>query len=136
MENLRELLFALIIFSGVLIGLANFSSDLLSSYGVAGEDITDLEVTSAVESHVETLKESIENTQLTGVAILDVPLTIASGAYNTLKLLFTSTNLYLSLLGGISEILPIPGWVITTIMGCLSIFIIFEIVSAIMKYKV
>lgn len=137
MENLRQLVFALIIFSGVIVGMTGFYIDLYDNYSSSAQDISDLEVTAAVDAHVNTLKSSIEDTQVTGITLIDIPFTIASGVYNTFKLLFASIDIYQALMRDfVTAGVPIPGWAIAVVTSSIAAFMVFEIISAIAKWKV
>lgn len=128
--------YALLIFSAVLLGLTSFYTDIFYNYGTNAEDISDMDMTESVNAHVETLKTSVEDTQVTGVSLIDIPLTIASGVYNTFKLLYYSIDLYQALIAGFSEILGLPAWAGQTVLGMIGVFVTLEIISAIAKYRI
>jgi len=136
MENLKHLLFALVIFSGILIGMSSFTAELFYNYGETSESVAALGIQPEVEAHVTVLRDTIKDTKITGVNIIDIPLAIASGVYKTFKLMFYSVDLYSAILGNAAQLIPIPGWFINTVIGCISIFIIYQVISAITKWDV
>lgn len=136
MSELRDMIIGLIMFSGLVVGFSTFYGNIATTYGKTYTDLAFLNATSRTNTMVNQLKSSVETTRMTGIAIVDIPLTIASGVYNTLKLLFGSVNIFSSLLTDLTSIFGIPGWVVVMVMGIISTIIVFEIISGVLRYRV
>jgi len=134
--QLRDLLLTLLLFSGIIIGLTTFMGDLANKYSNNIQDLSELSSVQKIQEEAKKLEESLRSAQITGT-FLDIPLTVLSGAYQLFKLIITSfTQIWSGFINNIASYLFLPTWFIAIIIASVVIFILFEIISAIMKYKV
>lgn len=115
-----------------LIGLSFIQADLYGSYGMSTENLTYLDVSKEVVDETSGIKESIDNTQITGIAPLDE---LIAGVYNALKLLFGIGNVYSTFIKGLAEALKIPGFFIDILMAIVAVSITFMVVRIISKME-
>jgi len=133
---LRNLLITLLLFSGIIVGLSTFMGDLSKKYSSEIQDLSELTYVQRIEEETKNLEESLRTTQITGT-FLDVPLTVLSGVYSIFKLIMVSfVEIWSGFVDSIASYLFLPKWFISIVIGLVVIFIIFEIISAIMKYRV
>ncbi len=130
MTTIRGLLISLLLFTAVLTGVGIFMSNLI------GENVQNITTVNRINSEVKTLEESVRGSQVTGLAFVDVPLMIVSGIFNALKLAIVSvTSLWIDFIHGIKTYLFLPDWFTQIIIAIISIVVLFEIISAIVKYR-
>lgn len=136
MPQIRDLLITLLLFSGIIIGVSTFMSDLARKYSANIEDLSQLSSIQKIEQETVSLEQALRNTQITGT-FLDIPITILSGVYSIFKLMLVSfVEIWTGFLNSIASYLFLPKWFISIVMGLVVIFIMFEIISAVMKYRV
>jgi len=130
------MLIALLIFGAVMIGVSNFTGDLAKKYNTSIDDLSSLAPIQKIQNQTETLDETIQNSKITGT-FLDVPFTIVSGIYQALKLVSTSLfSIWDMFTNTIASYLSIPRKYIDIIMAIISVSILFEIISIVMKWRV
>jgi hypothetical protein len=136
MAQIRDLLITLLLFSGIIIGISTFMSDLAKKYSTNIEDLSQLSSIQKIEEETANLEQTLRNTQITGT-FLDIPITILSGVYSIFKLMLVSfVEIWTGFLNSIAIYLFLPKWFISIVVGLVVIFIMFEIISAVMKYRV
>ena len=136
MGEATGILISLIIVSGVIIGITAFTGDVLDNYGIASDDLTYLNKTSEINTKVTEIKDTIEDTQITGVEVIDLPLTFIAGAYSALKLLLNIPDIMMTLLMEAGEVIGIPAWAIAMGTAIVVIIIVFVVLRAILKWDV
>jgi len=133
---LRDLLASILLFSGILIGLSVFISSLAKSYQVNIDDLSQLSSVKRIEEETKALEEALRSSQITQTP-LDLPLIIVKGAYSIFKLILKSfIEIWDGFINSISSYLFLPTWFTSILISLVAIFVIFEIISIIMKYKV
>lgn len=134
--QLRSFLITLLLFSAVIIGVSNFMVDLSNKYSHDVEDLSSLSSVERIQNETKNLEQSLRNTQITGT-FLDVPLTVLSGVYSIFKLILVSfIEIWDGFITNISQYLMLPTWFTSILMVIIVIIIIFEVISAVTKYKV
>jgi hypothetical protein len=124
------MIFATVVFTGMSI----FISDFLKR---GGKDVQmpELNYLKTVSERASELENTLKSTQIS-VAFLDVPFAILSGVYQVFRLILDGmTTLYFSLRNTIAIYLGLPSWFVDAIIGAISIFVMFEIISAVTKYR-
>jgi len=66
MAQIRDLLITLLLFSGIIIGLSTFMSDLAKKYYTNVEDLSQLSSVQRIENETANLEQALRNTQITG----------------------------------------------------------------------
>jgi hypothetical protein len=134
--KIRNLLITLLLFSGIIIGLSTFMGDLANKYSTNIEDLSNLSSVQKIQQESKNLEESLRSTQITGT-FLDIPITILSGVYSIFKLMMVSfIEIWNGFLNSISTYLFLPKWFVGILISLVVIFLLFEIISAILKYNV
>jgi len=134
--KLTMILVALTIFSGSLIGLSTFISEMGSPYGVTQN--TSLETFSRMEN-MSSLAEDSQSFLETGIGPIDTINAFLSGAYSVFINFFGVPELVESILGDINAEanLHIPTWAITMFVTVFVIVIVLIMVaSALQKNNV
>lgn len=89
------------------------------------------EVNSTIGSFKEGISEDITDWGAFGV--LNV---LVQRSWNTIKLFFTSFGFLDEAMTGLTKVFGIPGWIVTIIMGIMTVIIVFGIYSAVFQRKV
>jgi hypothetical protein len=134
--QVRDLLITLLLFSGIIIGLSTFMGDLANKYSSNIEDLSKLSSVQKIQQESKNLEEALRSTQITGT-FLDIPITILSGVYSIFKLMMVSfIEIWGGFLNSIATYLFLPNWFVGILISLIVIFLLFEIISAILKYRV
>ena len=147
MPEIRSLLIGLLLFSGVIVGMSIFYGDLtddtnLAAYGLTAGQIANIspedlgsmsvanEITQQTKDIEDTFKQPIGNTPL------DLAYGYINAGLNALTLPLAAVNLFSNMVADISDFLHLPAWVSGVIIGVISLIIIFEILSAYLKWRI
>jgi hypothetical protein len=134
--QVRDLLITVLFFSGIIIGLSAFMGDLANKYSSNIEDLSKLSSVQKIQQESKNLEEALRSTQITGT-FLDIPITILSGVYSIFKLMMVSfIEIWSGFLNSIASYLFLPSWFVGILISLIVIFLLFEIISAILKYRV
>jgi hypothetical protein len=134
--QVRDLLITVLLFSGIIIGLSAFMGDLANKYSSNIEDLSKLSSVQKIQQESKNLEEALRSTQITGT-FLDIPITILSGVYSIFKLMMVSfIEIWSGFLNSIASYLFLPSWFVGILISLIVIFLLFEIISAILKYRV
>ena len=129
---LRDLFFIMIFATAIFTGLSIFISDLAKK---TGNDVQmpELNYLNQVSQRVQELENTLKTSQIS-VTFIDVPFAILSGVYQVFRLILDGmATLYFSLRNTIALYLGLPKWFVDTIVASITIFVVFEIVSAVVK---
>jgi hypothetical protein len=131
---LRDIFFIMIFVTVVFTGMSIFISDFLKK---GGKDIQmpELNYLKTVSERANEIENTIKSTQ-TSFSILDIPFAVLSGIYQVFRLILDGmATLYLSLRNTIAIYLGLPSWFVDAIVGAISIFVLFEIISIVTKQR-
>lgn len=112
----------------VVVGFSVVQGDVFANYGITPTDVSYLNATAQVINQTGNLKESIENTVITGIQPLDQ---FIASTYQTTKLLFGVVDIYDSFVSDAAGILGIPtefSIVVTLIIAMVTLTVIFAII--------
>jgi len=126
-------LYVALLFAAIgVVGLSMFQADLYGNYGMDTENLTYLDVSKEVVDETSEIKESIDNTQVTGIEPLDQ---LIAGVYNAFKLLFGIGNIYSTFVQGVAEALKVPGFFIDVLLAIVVVSITFMVIRIISKME-
>ena len=131
---LRDIFFVMIFVTVVFTGMSIFISDFLKK---GGKDVQmpELNYLKTVSERANEIENTIKSSQ-TSFSILDIPFAVLSGIYQVFRLILDGmATLYLSLRNNIAIYLGLPAWFVDAIVGAISIFVVFEIISIVTKYR-
>lgn len=128
-----KLYMSLILSAIGLVGMAFFQADLYGNYDMETQDLDYLDVSQDVVDETTAIKDSLENTEVTGIQPLDQ---FIAGVYNSLKLLFGIGGIYTSFVTSISGALMIPGFFVDIIVAAVFVSIVFMIIKVITKWEI
>lgn len=148
MAEIRSLIIALLLFTGVTMGLSMFYVDLtsstnLSAYGLtAGQianitpaDLSSMQTANNITQQAKDIETKLSATP-TNIPAVDVSLGYITAAIEALSLPLSATSLYTNMLADATTYFGLPAWVSVIIFGIIVIVIIFEIMSAYLKWKI
>ncbi len=142
MGEVRGLVVLLLLGSALLVGATTFYAEIGENYGVSDADDLDT-LTSANKTFtmVQNMQNSTTNIGVTTGTIIDIPLSIASGAYSSFMLVFQTIDLFGDMISEMSSaatggIIVIPAWFTTLLIQLVSITIIFTAINALLKWDV
>lgn len=130
--QIKNLIITGLLVSAVVLGFSGFTSSMATEYSVSSEDVSYLNVTSEMQTHVNELEESIRGAETSTVSFIDV---LATGTFETLKLMFSLPNIFGALLTDISVMIGLPVWVTGTIMAIITVIVVFGIIKVITKVE-
>jgi hypothetical protein len=132
--GLREVFFVMIFVTVVFTGMSIFISDFLKR---GGKDVQmpELNYLKTVSERANEIENTLKSSQ-TSFSLLDIPFAVLSGIYQVFRLILDGmATLYLSLRNTIAIYLGLPAWFIDAVVGAISIFVVFEIISIVTKYR-
>ena len=124
------MIFVTVVFTGMSI----FISDFLKR---GGKDVQmpELNYINTVSERANEIEKTIKTSQ-TSFSLLDIPFAVLSGIYQVFRLIIDGmATLYLSLRNTIALYFGLPKWFVDAIVGAISIFVVFEIISIVTKYR-
>jgi len=131
---LRDLFFIMIFATAVFTGLSIFVTDFFKN---GGKDIQmpEFGYLNVVSQRAKEIENTLKSSQVS-IAFLDVPFAILSGVYQVFRLILDGmASLYFSFRNTVAVYLNLPSWFVDVITTAIMIFVVFEIVSAVAKYK-
>lgn len=147
MAEVRALMIGLLLFSGVLVGMSTFYVDLTSStnlaaYGlnseqianISPEDLSSRSVADDITQRTKDIEETLKQ-RPTGLTAVDVAWGYINAALSAITLPLTAVSLFTNMINDVSIFLNIPSWVGGIVIGVIVIIILFEIVSAYLKWR-
>lgn len=136
-DKISSLYTSLMLGALFVIGFSLTQADLFGNYGKSTSDLSYLNVTSDVINQTSNIKDSIENTVITGIQPLDQ---FIASTYQTVKLLFGVIDIYNSFVSDVASLLGLPaefgGILITVIMTIITLVVIFAIIRIITHEQV
>lgn len=134
--EIRNFLIMLLLFSGIIIGLSIFMSDLASKYNQNIEDLRTLNQITNIEEKAKELREAMQ-TKITGVPLIDIPFVAIKGFVEFIELVASALfGFWDAFINSIANYLLLPSWFITLVTTIIVIIIIFEVISAIIKWRI
>lgn len=132
------LLINLILFGGVIMGLAAFSGSLFTNYGVSDyQDFSEIETITKTNNFIDKLNDAMQQmTSTSNIAAFN----IAFGIWDGLKLFLidedSPINIMTTLISDLIKYLGLPSWVLGIGAGIVTIIILFGVViPAVTKVK-
>lgn len=138
-RGLSTVLIAILIASAFIVGGSEYITDVGLSVGAGSfpENISVINKMSEVSSVLSSADSSLRGTETTSTSIWDLPVIFVKGIWSTLKLLFIQLpDIALSMISVTFQILPLPGWLNTLIVGGLWATLIFALLKAGLKIEV
>lgn len=136
MMELRDLMIILVVFSISIIGINLFMKDFINDYVAVPSELENINFTDKVEYEINKTSNALQSSQITGTP-LDIGLFVVTGIYNIFKFFIVDIiNIYTYVISQISTYLMLPSWFIGSIIILITLFLIFEIISAIIKWRV
>ncbi|MEM5867544.1 MAG: hypothetical protein QXG39_06460 [Candidatus Aenigmatarchaeota archaeon] len=134
--EIRNFLIMLLLFSGIIVGVSVFISDLASKYNQNIQDLRTMSQITNIEQKSKELREAMQ-TKITGVPLIDVPFVAIKGFIDFIDLVATSLFVFWdATINSIASYLFLPTWFVSIITAIVIIIIMFEIISAIIKWRV
>jgi hypothetical protein len=133
--EIRSLIFALLVFSGFMGGIGIFITGIGQSSGQNVQNLSYLNNAQDISNQAAAL-ENVWQTKITGIALLDAPLVMILGFIQFIdlvgKLLF---GWWFALINSIVVFLHLPSFFTLMITAGIIILIVFEIISAIIRWR-
>lgn len=136
MGKISALLISIVLFSGIVVGISGIYGDFDNSYDYGTnpemEDIEFLSKTEDIAENLADMESSLEESRITGIPQVDLPLTMISGVWNSLLLLLDVPTIFTAILSGLGGLIGVPAWftgAISIIVGLLIVFALWEAVT-------
>lgn len=131
-DKISSMYIALLFGAIIVVGLSAVQADVYMNYGKTPSDLHYLNATADVINQTGNIKESIENTVITGIQPLDQ---FIASTYQTVKLLFGVIDIYDSFVSDVASLLGIPvsvgGVLVAIIMTIITLVVIFAIIRVV-----
>jgi hypothetical protein len=123
--EMKNYIIAVLVFSGVIVGLTSYIADLTPHYSKNIDDMSFLSQASAIEQNVVDMKTAFTS-HVTGT-IIDIPIAMVTGGVEFSKLVMVSSfGFWANFFSGpLAHYLFLPDWVIPIISSVVMISIIF-----------
>ena len=148
MAEVRSLMIALLLFSGVVVGMSIFYGDLtsstnLASYGltagqianISPEDLGTLGVANEITQQTKDIEDTLKQ-QPTGITPVDLAWGYINAGLSAITLPLNAVALFGNMINDVTGFLNLPAWVGGIVLGVISIIIVFEILSAYLKWRI
>jgi hypothetical protein len=135
--QVRDLIIMILVFSGAIAGISTFMLDLASHNSQSITDFSTLNQISAIQNQTKAFDTSMK-TQITGIPLVDIPLITIQGFIQFANLVGSSLyGFWYVLFNGISSIIGawLPWWFMPMVGAIVIIIIMFEVLSAIIKWR-
>ncbi len=132
---MRDWMVMLVLFSGVILGLTGFYTNLSASFGQSPEDLSFLNTSQEVFGNITKFQTVINETQ-NEFTVTDVFVVTSNAIFQIFKFMFFIPAVIMNILADISTTLMLPFWFVPMVMGIVFILIIFQIVSGLGKFRV
>jgi hypothetical protein len=133
--EIRSLLFALLVFAGFMGGMGVFITGIGTSSGQSVQNLSYMNNAQDISVQAAAL-ENTWQTKITGIALIDAPLVAVLGFIQFIdlvgKLLF---GWWFVLINQIVLLLHLPSFFSVVITAGIIILIVFEIISAIIRWR-
>lgn len=142
MTSIRDLTIGLLLFSALAFTATLLFSGIATSTTYAPNstaNYTFMNTTKNVTDRSLAIEQNLRNSKITGIDLLDIPLTIASGAFQAILLIIDTTGSYWSLISDLSGHLNLPvdaTYFINIFIAVVAVIVLFEAVSMLIKWKV
>lgn len=148
MAELRSFLIGLLLFSGVIMGISVFYTDLtssanLASYGYSAEQIANMtpedlstkDVTEEINQKVSEIENKLRR-RPTGNPSVDASWDYLNAALGALTLPLAAVDLMTTMVADTSNMLGIPPWFGSLVIGIIVLVVVFELLSAYLKWRI
>lgn len=135
---LRLIVLGVLVASGIFLGFGGYAGDLLVNSGVnISKNVSSLSFVAEINNQTQTIATNFQNSQIS-TSVFAVPILIAQGVYDIIKLELTSiSNILTLLVDGIFSLFPgiIPLWFRGLILAIVLVIIVYEVVSSVLKWN-
>ena len=134
MTEIRNLVLALVMFSGVVIGMSSFYGSLVSNYSISGaEDLSSMNVSTTIIERAESMENSLRNTNpIEGAFFIAI-----TAPWSALMFTFDAVQLMQTIISdSIVHIVGIPAWLFNIAWAGVLVVVIYEILSIIFRWRI
>lgn len=148
MAEVRSFLIGLLLFSAIVVGMSQFYTALitpeyLEAYGltaaqianISPEDLSSYNVTSELTNRTEAIEEALRQTP-TGITAVDVAWGYINAAMSAVTLPLEAIAYFENVITTASHLIGLPDWVFGIIITIITVIIVFEVLSAYMKWRI
>lgn len=148
MAEVRALIISLVLFSAIIIGMTSFYGELtrpeyLAAYGLNSTQIDAINpdnlasenVTNLITEKVEGIEDALRS-RPTGISTVDVAWGYINAGLSAVTLPLDAIAYFQNIITDSFQIIGIPGWFGTIIIVIITIIIVFNVLSAYMKWRI
>ena len=137
MTEIRNLVMALMLLSGVTIGMTSFTGAMFTEYNIQNpSNLNSFNLVKNITSTMESSKTKLYEKGIDQPDIITVIWSFGANAINALTLMFSTGALYQNIISDTVNILHLENWVSTVVYGAILVLITFAFISAFMKWRV
>jgi len=133
MGNLQKLIISMIVVSIVIVGMNSFYVSSANTYGANYTDTAYMNIANDTLEQVKDVQEQTETA--TSQGILGVGLALVEGGISSLKLLFSTTDLFSAMITNFGDVLGIGAYT-GYFIGIVVIIVVLGILSAVVRWDI
>ncbi len=138
--TIRTLVLSLLVFSGIAIGMTNFYGSLIANSAAYGSqyEITDVQNLSTLDVTAEIVNTTADmEFNLRDMNALETAYFIAvSAPLTALNMIWNSVGLFNALVTDSISLLGFPSWLSAIIWTSILLFVIYEVLSLVFRWRV
>jgi len=137
--NIGSYLLGILFVTVIVIGLTSFMAETPKNYGVNESTLDNTSFVNKVESineMSENMKDTIENSEITGIGVVDAPILILKGGYQAVMLSLDSMDLFIAIISDLATSTGImPSWFVAILISAASLVIVLIVISSLLRYE-
>lgn len=140
--TIGRMILALLFVSAVAVGVTIFfggfvDSPTYSNATTGYNQTAFVEVAKDTQDMAVEMNETISQSEFTGIAAIDLPLTMVVGGFNTLKLALKSVDIFDQLFYALIEGAGLPlGWFLPYVTTAIAVIFILGLASILLRYDI
>lgn len=135
--DLKNAFIALLVFSTIIIGVVNYSTELGAKSGStkAVREVEQNTFIGRIENTTKRISSTLATTQLTG-NVAEIPFLLVTGAYNILKIILSDLpDLFSTLIDALIFYLYLPNFFASFLKAVFAFAVTIAILNAILKWN-
>lgn len=138
--KISTLVFSLMFFSAIILGLSIFSVDLASNYGKDAEDLSGMNITRDIIDSAKEARDALSENPFTNIpiigGIIDFFYQGLIAVWSSMNIMIGSVGLMTTLITESGDILYLPGWFTLILTGIITLVIVMALAAIITKREV
>lgn len=140
MGEIRNLFITLFILSGIVVGSSVFMEGLTSTYNTQSSDNFNIVFNNVSQANktftfINETQSSLSSANVEQGGIGDFIFGIVNGVFGIIKTFTSGIDLVTNMVSNLANILNIPSWAVLIVLGLVGVYVLFEVISFIQRYR-